>query len=96
MATPSLSPSFVIGILAKREAIKAVKADLQARGVRLSYASPRDIRIVADQYLAQHRAEIVAQVMETVRKAPELRTLYEKEQRELRKIHQCQTQHQQQ
>jgi hypothetical protein len=54
MATPSLSPSFVIGILAKREAIKAVKADLQARGVRLSYVSPRDIRIVAQEYLTAH------------------------------------------
>ena len=41
-------------MLAKREAIKAVKEDLRARGVKLSYVSPRDIRIVAQEYLAAH------------------------------------------
>jgi hypothetical protein len=44
----SLSHSFAIAVLAKREAVKAVKADMQARGVRLSYVSPRDVRMAAD------------------------------------------------
>jgi hypothetical protein len=69
MATPSLSPSFVIGILAKREAIKAVKADLQARSVRLSYVSPRDIRIVAQEYLAAH-PELLAQAAHIIATDP--------------------------
>jgi hypothetical protein len=69
MATPSLSPSFVIGILAKREAIKAVKADLQARGVRLSYVSPRDIRIVAQEYLAAH-PELLTQAEQLIASEP--------------------------
>ena len=63
MATPSLSPSFVIGILARQAAIKAVKADLWARGVKLSYVSPKDIRIVAQEYLAAH-PELLAQAAE--------------------------------
>jgi hypothetical protein len=62
MATPNLSPSFVIGILAT----KAVKADLQARGIRLSYVSPRDIRMVANEYLAAH-PELMAQAEQIFR-----------------------------
>ena len=46
MATPSLSPSFAIAILARQAAIKAVKADLWARGakalVHLSERNPRN------------------------------------------------------
>jgi hypothetical protein len=52
MATPSLSPSFAIAILARQAAIKAVKADLWARGAKLSYISPREIRVIANEYLA--------------------------------------------
>ena len=64
MATRSLSPSFAIAILARQAAIKAVKADLWARGKRLSYIPPKEIRVIADQYLAAHRAELVAQATE--------------------------------
>jgi hypothetical protein len=74
MATPSLSPSFVIGILARREAVKRVKADLQARGVRLSYVSPRDIRIVAQEYLTAH-PELLAQAAELIQTTPALSRL---------------------
>jgi hypothetical protein len=49
-----MNNAFAIAVLAKREAIKAVKADMQARGIRLSYVSPRDIRIVAQEYLTAH------------------------------------------
>jgi hypothetical protein len=64
MATPSLSPSFAIAILARQAAIKAVKADLWARGAKLSYISPREIRVIANEYLAAHQAELVAQATE--------------------------------
>jgi hypothetical protein len=61
-----MNNAFAIAVLAKREAIKAVKADMQARGIRLSYVSPRDIsdrgsRVsdcapgVADASRAHHR-----------------------------------------
>ena len=53
-AGDSLSPSFAIAIRARREAVRRVKADLQARGMRLSYVSPRDVRMVANKYLATH------------------------------------------
>ena len=43
-AGDSLSPSFAIAILARREAVKRVNADLQERGMRLSYVSPRDVQ----------------------------------------------------
>jgi hypothetical protein len=64
MATPSLSPSYTIAMLARQAAIKAVKADLWARGAKLSYISPREIRVIADEYLVAHRAELVAQATE--------------------------------
>jgi hypothetical protein len=73
---------------------KAIKAQFQAQGVRLSYISIRDIRAFANAYFAANRQALIEEAMAIVRKAPELRTLYEKEQRELRRIHQCQAQHQ--
>jgi hypothetical protein len=69
--------SAVLCILARRAAIKAVKADFQARGKRLSYISARDIRACADAYLANHQQELFAEAMETVQLGPEIRTLYE-------------------
>jgi DNA invertase Pin-like site-specific DNA recombinase len=72
MATHSLSPSFAIAIPARQAAIKAVKADLWARGKRLSYIPPKEIRVIADQYLAAHRAELVAQATEKWRAIAEI------------------------
>jgi hypothetical protein len=74
MATRSLSPSFVIGILAKQASIKAVKRDMQSRGVKLSYVSPKDIRIVAQEYLAAH-PELLAQAAELIERSPALSRL---------------------
>jgi hypothetical protein len=96
LSPPYGNRSAVLYTLARCAAIKAVKAQFQAQGVRLSYISARDIRAFADAYLAEHRAELIEQARETVRKVPEVRTLYEREQANLRKNQQCQTQHQQQ
>jgi hypothetical protein len=74
MATPSLSPSFAIAILARQAAIKAVKAGLWARGVKLSYVSPRDIGIVAQEYLAAH-PELLTQAAELIETSPALSRL---------------------
>jgi hypothetical protein len=85
LSQPFGNRSAVLCILARRAAIKAVKAQLRARGVRLSYISARDIRACADAYLAQHQQKLIAEAMETVRLVPQLRTLYEREQRKLRR-----------
>ena len=58
LSQPCGNRSAALCILARRAAIKAVKAQLQARGVRLSYISARDIRAFADAYLAEHRMEL--------------------------------------
>jgi hypothetical protein len=73
-----------------------VKARFQAQGVRLSYISIRDIRAFADAYFAANRQALIEEAMAIVRKVPQLRTLYEREQTKLRKSQQCHTQHQQQ
>jgi hypothetical protein len=78
--------------LAKHRAIKATKADLKGRGLKPTHLPHRDIVVLADQYLAQHRAELVAEARAivdrwlaegrfgraSVRKVPELRTLAER------------------
>lgn len=50
-----LQPSAVIATLAKQAAIKAVKRQLQAQGIKLTNMSHREIVILAEEYLAQHR-----------------------------------------
>jgi hypothetical protein len=87
LSEPYDNRSAVLCILARRAAIKAIKQQLQAQGVRLSYISPRDIRAFANAYFAEHREALIEHAMETVRLVPQLRTLYEREQRELRGKH---------
>jgi hypothetical protein len=45
--------------LARQAAIKAAKHQLQAQGLRPSHFSHRDLVIRADQYLTDHRAELI-------------------------------------
>jgi hypothetical protein len=66
--TISLYPSTVLAILAGQQAIKAIKAQLKAQGVKPRDTTALSIRLAADEYLAQHREELVAQAAETVRK----------------------------
>jgi hypothetical protein len=80
--TISLYPSTVIATLARYEAVKAVKRHLRSLGVRPRDTTARDIRIAADQYLAQHREELVARASEIVRGSSELLKLYQREQRD--------------
>jgi hypothetical protein len=84
LSQPFGNRSTVLHTLARQKAIKAIKQELQAKGLRLSYISVRDIRAFADAYLAEHRTELIEQAMETVRLVPQLRTLYEREQRRLK------------
>jgi hypothetical protein len=55
------SMSLATNTLARQRAIKAAKAGLQAQGLRVSQFSHRDLVIRADQYLDQHRAELIAE-----------------------------------
>jgi hypothetical protein len=52
--------------LAHREAIKAVKRQFQRQGLKLSHFPHKVIAAEAEQYLAQHRAELIAQAIEIV------------------------------
>ena len=64
------------------KAIKAIKRQFQARRLNPQLMPRKVIRAAAEDYLRDH-PELIEQVAETVRNNPELRTLYEKEQRGL-------------
>src|SRR5262249_1399608 len=51
---------FEIAVLAKRRARIAVKAELKARGVQLSYVPVAELAELARDFLMAHRAELVA------------------------------------
>lgn len=53
-------------VLARQRAIKAVKRQFQARGLRPDGTSHREIIAAADAYLADHRAALIAEVTPTV------------------------------
>lgn len=52
--------------LARQAAIKAVKRQFQARGLRPHHMSHREIVLAAHAYLANHRAELIAEATQTV------------------------------
>jgi hypothetical protein len=60
------SMSIATNTLALQRAMKAAKAGLQAQGLRPSHFSHRDLVIRAEQYLAQHRAELIAEATQIV------------------------------
>jgi hypothetical protein len=70
-ATRSLSPKRALEriqrhrqaviVLALLRAKKVVKANIRARGQRLADFSAREIALLAEDYLAQHRQELVAE-----------------------------------
>jgi hypothetical protein len=60
------SMSLATNTLALQRAMKAAKAGLQAQRLRPSHFSHRDLVIRAEQYLAQHRAELIAEATQIV------------------------------
>lgn len=80
MATTNLSQNratqrllkyrLAVATLARQAAIKAVKRQLQAQGVKLYSLSAKDIRALADVYLAQHREQLVAEAKQIVATSP--------------------------
>jgi hypothetical protein len=89
LVTPELSihdaPLFnyphLISVLARSSARRKVEERLRNEGVRLSTTPIRIIMEEAKEYLKAH-PELVQQAIETVRKAPQLRTLAEREARD--------------
>ena len=81
-ATPSIhpQPSAVIATLARQAALKAVKAELRAPGRKPNSFTLPELRHQANDYFAEHRAELIAQTWEWVRSSPSLRELYDREQ----------------
>jgi hypothetical protein len=77
--------SAMIMTLAKFAAIKAVKRDMQAHGLKPTRIKQRVITEAANVYLTQH-PELFIEAAETVRKVPQLRTLYEREMRQRGRI----------
>ncbi len=58
-------------VLARREGKKAVQARLCAQGLRLQHFSVREIGLLAEDYLAQHRAELIAEAEQKIATSPE-------------------------
>jgi hypothetical protein len=86
-ATPilPLQPSRVIAVLARQAAIKAVKRQLQAQGLKPHCIDRKVIYARVDEYIAEHRQALLAQTWARVCSAPELRELYDREQRHRRR-----------
>jgi hypothetical protein len=69
MATRSLSPKraaermqrfqHAVRVIALMRAKKAIQAQIRARGERIADYSCRDISVLAEAYMAQHRDELI-------------------------------------
>lgn len=80
MATRSLSPNQItqrllkhrsaVVTLARQAARKAVKRQLQAQGIKLYSLSMKEISTLADDYLAQHSARLVADAKQIIAASP--------------------------
>jgi hypothetical protein len=79
-------PSAVIVTLARQAAITAVKEQLRHQGLKLAFMARREIVALAEEYLIEHRDALVAQTWERVCSAPELRELYDREQRRRQRL----------
>jgi hypothetical protein len=55
-----------VNVLARQAAIKATKRQLQAQGLKPTHFSHRDLVIRAEQYLAAHREELIADAEQIV------------------------------
>jgi predicted P-loop ATPase len=81
--TTSQAQRAAIITLARQRAIKAVQQHLQSQGRRWRDMVRRDLVVMANDYLATHPAELIAEAAETVRTNPKLRTLVARQARQL-------------
>jgi hypothetical protein len=80
MASRSLSPNRVaqklrehrtaVAVLAHQRAKRLVQASIRAKGQRLSDFSAREIALLAEDYLAQHRQELIAEAENVIATSP--------------------------
>jgi hypothetical protein len=56
---PAIRITTAAHVLAQLRARQHVKRQLQAQGLKVSHYSARDISVLANQYLAEHRAELM-------------------------------------
>ena len=80
MATTNLSQNraaqrllkhrLAVATLARQAAMKAVKRQLQAQGIKLHALSAKDIRVLADDYLAQHRERLIVEAKQIIATSP--------------------------
>jgi hypothetical protein len=77
--TTSQAQRAAIITLARQRAIKAVQQHLQSQGRRWRDMVRRDLVVMANDYLAAHPAELIAEAAET----PKLRTLVARQARQL-------------
>jgi hypothetical protein len=56
---PTIRITTAAHVLAQLRARQAVKRQLQAQGLKVSHYSARDISAMANQYLSEHRAELM-------------------------------------
>jgi len=85
-ANPPLAPSAVLTTAAMYRARQEIKRQLKARGERVAQLSARDITLLAEQYLAEHRQALMEEAQAMVMGSPELRKLYEREQRQRQQV----------
>jgi len=50
-----------VAVLARQAAIRATKAELRAKGLKLAHFRQKDIVVLAKEYLAAHRDGLVAE-----------------------------------
>jgi hypothetical protein len=81
----SRHPNATTITLARLAAIKAVKRQMAAQGLKVQYVERRIIIAAANVYLQEHFAELIEEAAETVRNVPGLRTLAEREARQRRR-----------
>ena len=76
---PLLNYPHVICSLMKQRAIKIVKAELAAKGVRIWDVTSAQLQLLAQAYVQSHREEMIRVACDTVRIADGLRQLAEQE-----------------
>jgi hypothetical protein len=64
---PTISITTASVILAQLRARQAVKRQLQAKGEKVTHYSAKDISVLANQYLAEHRAQLIPPAIEQAR-----------------------------
>ena len=77
--------SMMIAVLARQQAIKITKRQLQAQGLKVWHIAAKEITRQAEAYLDQHRAELFEEVRRWIASSPHLQKLYDQEQRRIQR-----------